>query len=378
VSVAGRAVFEGGATIDCSFECQSMRIEGKGFGPAGQMSVNGSLMVRGNADLDASVRVSGSVRAGDLDVAGHLRSGPLSAHRLRVGGHLEVRGTLEAEEVDAGGHMTAHGEVKIRNLRVGGHAKVGGGAISGEIRIRGHFDTTGKLTFGRLQVYGNTLLPGGSAGEKLTSLGKIVFDGDASCKELEVSGTAKARGVLSTENVSLKGALIASGNLKASKRFQVWGSADIAGALECETLDIGGKLVADRASATNRTAVAGEVRTTKGLKSEALVVGKGSKVTGPIIGGSIDIGSEADMGSLWGIPWWQGGLGRPTAVEDIHGGNIVIRAHSAAGHIFGRNVMMEEGAMAEEVVYTGEVKLPKKYFLQKPPRKVDTLPEPPF
>ena len=376
VSVTGRVSLEGPVTIDCDFNCQSMRVEGKGFGPSGDIRVNGDLVVEGSADIDASIKVSGSVRAGDLDIGGHLRTGQVSTHRLRVGGHLEVRGTLEAEEVDVGGQMTVIEEVKINNLRVGGHAKLGGGSITGDIRVRGHFSTTRKLAFGRLQVYGNMVLPAGSAGEKLSTLGRVEFDGDAFCKELEVTGSARVRGVLSAESFDLKGNLRALEGPHVSKRFQVWGAADVTGPLECETLGVGGRLVAESVSATNRTDIGGEVRTSRGLKSKSVVVGKGSKVTGPIFAMKVEIGSDTDLGSMWGLPWWRGALGRLTTVEDIHGGDVKIRQHCRVGRVFAKTVELGEGSTAEEIVYTGEVKLPQKYFLTKPLRRVDSLPEP--
>jgi cytoskeletal protein CcmA (bactofilin family) len=375
VVVTGRAHFEGEVIIESDFECQSMRVEGKGFGPGGDIRIRGSLLVEGDADIDASARVSGSVRAGDLDVGGHFRSGRLSTNRLRVGGHLETHGTLEAKEVDVGGHMTVLDEVKIDNLRVGGHVKIGGGSVSGDSRIRGHFTTSKKLTFGRLETYDNTVLPPGSTGERLAVLGRVEFDGDSFCRELEVTGTAKARGKLSAENVNLKGNLFASGNLQISKRLQVWGGADIGGALACETLGVGGKLVVDSVSASNRTDIAGEVRAEHGVKSAIVVVGKGSKVTGPIYAKNADIGGEADLGSVWGLPWWRWTLGRPTTVEDVHGGTVKVRSHSRAEHIFGKTVELEDGAMAEEIVYTDQIRLPSKCFLTKPPRKVEDLPE---
>jgi cytoskeletal protein CcmA (bactofilin family) len=378
VFVTGTARFEGEVTIDSDFVCQSMRVEGKGFGPGGDVRINGSLQVEGRADIDASARVSGPVRAGDLDVGGHFRSLQLSTNRLRIGGHLEARGALEAKEVDVGGHMTVVGEVKIDNLRVGGHAKIGGGSISGDVRIRGHFDTSKKLAFGRMETYGNTVLPPGSSGERLAILGRVEFDGDSFCRELEVTGTAKSRGKLSAENFSLKGNLIASGGVQVSKRFQVWGTADVGGTLACGTLAVGGKLVADEASAAERIDVVGEAGTNRGLKSATVVVGKGSKVAGPIYAENADVGSDADLGSIWGLPWWRGMLGRLTTVEDVHGGTIRIRSQSRAGRIFGKIVEMEEGAMAEEVVYTDQIKLPRRYFLTKPPRKVEELPDHPI
>ncbi|HXY56426.1 MAG TPA: hypothetical protein VEH01_02320 [Nitrososphaerales archaeon] len=374
VVVTGRAHFEGDVTIDGDFECQSMRVEGKGFGPGGDVRVNGDLGVEGSADIDASARVTGSVKAGDLDVGGHLKSGRLVTNRLRVGGHLEARGTLVATEVDVGGHMTVLEEVEIGNLRVGGHAKIGGGSVRGDARIRGHFIASKKIAFGRLETYGNVTLPSGSSGERLASLGRVDFAGESSCKELEVTGTAKARGTLTVENIDLKGNFLASGDLLASKRVQVWGSADIGGALTCETLGVGGKLVAVSATASNRVDIAGEVRTNRGLKSATVVVGKGSRIIGPIYAESTDIGGDVDLGSVWGLPWWRGTLGRLTAVEDIHGGNVTIRPHSRAGRIFGRRIEMGEGAIADEVVYTDLIKLPGRHLLTKPPRKVEELP----
>ena len=374
IIVAGRAYFDGEVTIDGDFECQSIRVEGKGFGPGGDVRINGSLTVEGSADIDASARVSGSVKAGSLDVAGHFRSGMLKTDRLRVGGHLETRGSLDANEVDVGGHMTVLDEVKILNLRVGGHAKIGGGSVKGDVRVRGHFGTTKKVAFGRLETYGNVALPSGSTGERLTVLGRIEFEGDSFCKDLEVTGTAKARGNLSAENVNVKGNLFASGNLQVSKRFQVWGEAGISGALTCETLGVGGKLAADSISASNRADITGEVRAGRGLKSATVVVGRGSKVAGPIFAESVEVGSEADFGSVWGLPWWRGALGSLTTVEDVHGGSVKLGSHSRAGHIFGRMVEVEEGAAAEEVVYTDQVKLPGRHSLSNPPRKVEELP----
>ena len=378
VVVTGRALLEGTVTIDCDFESRSMRAEGKGFGPGGDVSVNGSLTVRETADVDASARVSGEVQAKDLDIGGHFRSGKITTARLRVGGHLEVRGTLDAAEVDVGGHMTVTDEVKIHNLLVGGHTKVGGGSIDGDIRVRGHFTTSRKLVFGRFEAYGNLVLPAGSEGERLTALGRVEFDGDSSCKELEVTGTTKVRGTLTAENINLKGTLASSGDLQVSKRIQVWGTADVGRAIECETLGVGGKLVADRASATKRIDIAGELRTVQGLKSVTVTVGKGSKVSGPIYAEKVDVGSLADLGSVWGLPWWRGALGRLTTVEDVHGQEVILRSNTRAGHIFGKSVEMEDGAMAEEITFTDQIKLPGRYFLTKPPTKVENLPSDPL
>ena len=94
VVVTGTAHFDGRAAIDCNFQCRTMRLEGRGWGPGGDVAVHGDLEVTESADLDASVRVTGAIVGGELDIGGHLRSGPVRSTRLRVGGHLEVGGQL--------------------------------------------------------------------------------------------------------------------------------------------------------------------------------------------------------------------------------------------------------------------------------------------
>jgi len=376
VAVTGDAHFEGPVTINCDFECKTMRVEGRGFGPGGDVVINGNLTVQEGADIDASATVKGTVHAAVMDVGGHLTSESLSTKRLRVGGHLKAKGKLEAEEVDVGGHMTIVDEVAITNLRVGGHAEVGGGHISGETRVRGHLSTTRKLSFGRLQVFGNMVLPAGSSGDSLSAMGKVEFVGDSSCKELEVTGTTKARGDLTTEKVEVKGTLEVSGTFHSS-RLQVWGTAVVGGPLECEDLAVGGKIEAESVTASDRVNIVGQART-KGLRSKTVVVGKGSKVVGPIIADSVEVGSEADLGSMWGLPWWRGTFGSMTTVEDVYGKEVRIGTQSKARRVFGETITMEEGSMADEVFYTKEVNLPRKFFVAKQPVKTAKLPEPPF
>lgn len=125
---------------------------------------------------------------------------------------------------------------------------------------------------------------------------------------------------------------------------------------------------------------AGEARTARGLKAKSVLVGKGSRVRGPIVAEQVQIGSQMDFGSIWGLPWWRGTLGRMAAVEDVYGGEVKVENHSRAKRIFGEKVVLEEGSMADQVIYTKEVKLPlhKRYFLEKPPMKTEKLPDSPI
>jgi cytoskeletal protein CcmA (bactofilin family) len=376
VVVAGTAHFDGRVTIDCDFECQAMRLEGRGWGPGGDVLVDGDLEVHDVADIDASLRVTGRITAGDLDVGGHLRSGPLKSKRLRVGGHLETRGKLESGDVDVGGHMTVRDEVALSNLRVGGHAKIGGGTIEGEVKVRGHLTTEKPLAFGSVQVYGHTTLPAGTSGDRLSAYGRVEFEGDADCKNLEVAGDARVRGDCNSDDVEVKGRLNVTGRMHVSRKFRVFGAADARGAIECGALGVSGRLAAERISASDKADVVGEVNTSRGLKSASVAIGKGSKVTGPLIGDQIEVGKEMDFGSAWGLPWWRGALGRTTTVDDVYGKTVRIGSNSRAKRVFGDIVELENGSIAEEVNYTKEVKLPTNYYLNKPPVKMAKVPDP--
>lgn len=379
VVVTGATYFKGPVTLDCDFECQSIRVEGRGFGPGGDVVVHGDLTVHGIADIDASVNVDGAISAESLDVGGHLESGTLTSNRVRVGGHMTTKGSLYAENIDVGGHMRVFDEVKLVNLRVGGHAEVGGGTISGKVKVRGHFMTTRKLTYGQLQVFGHLRLPGGSSGERLLAAGKVEFDGDTSCKVLEVNGAAKVQGNCSVDEARVNGKLVVSGDLFVSKKLEVLGTAEVSQELKSENLGVGGRLAAERISVISQADLAGEVETSRGLSAESIIVRKGSRIAGPLVGQEIDVGKDVDSGGgPWGNAWmkWYP-IGRVTTVEDLYGKAVRIRTHSRALRVFGEVVEMEEGSMADEVVYTDKVELPKNYHLNKSPVKTTKLPGPP-
>ena len=375
VVVAGAVVLHGRTAIDCDLECQSLSLEGKGWGPEGDVTINGGLEVHGSADVDATLRVSGELVAGELDVAGHLKSGQLQSGRLRVGGHLETRGSAVAGDVDVGGHMKVHGAVTFQSLRVGGHAEVGGGTIAGEIKARGHVISHGPLRFGTVQTYGHLTLPRGSVGERLSVLGKVEFEGDAVCRSLEVTGDAMVHGDCDAAEVEVKGNLDVKGKTRVQGKLRVFGTAASRGAVESGAVGVSGRLTAERVSADSADIV-GEVNTSQGLKARSISVGKASTVTGALIGEVVDIGKEMDFGSIWGLPWWRSAMGRTTSVEDIYAKSVRVGSNSRARRVCAEVVRLEDGAIADEVVYTKELDLPKHYHLAKPPVKTAQLPQP--
>ena len=378
VVVTGTAYIEGPADIDCNFECGRMRVEGKGFGPSGNVVVKGELLAQGELEIDASAEVRGTITAESIDVGGHLESLGATSKGVRVGGHMKIKGSVKAEDVDVGGHMTVDGNVDIANLRVGGHAEIGGGSIKGDIKVRGHFRTFGKLSYGTIQVYGHLTLPAGSEGESLTAHGKVDFEGDAFCKVLEVNGVANAKGDLATDSLKVNGKLDVRGSLKAEEKIEVFGSAETKGKVECGTFLAGGRMVANSVIASGKVDVGGEIWTSRGLKAKEITVGAGSRVNGPVVGEIVEVGKGMVFGGFWANVSTMHTLGRLTRVDDVYGKEVRVEKYSQAKRIFGETIRMQAGSMADEANYTKEADISEGVHLEKPPKKVDRLPEPPL
>lgn len=378
VTVNGTAYFEGPVTIGCDFECGRMRVEGRGFGPSGNVVVRGSLLAHGDLEIDASAEVDGTVAAERVDVGGHFESLGITSKGVRVGGHMQTKGSLRADDVDVGGHMSVSETVDISNLRVGGHAEIGGGTIRGDIKVRGHFRTSGKLSYGTVQVYGSLVLPAGSSGETVTAFGRVEFEGDARCKSLEVNGVARAKGGLEVSTLKVNGKLDVEGSLKVAEKFEVLGSAEVKDRVACGALAVGGRLVADRVESSGVAEVGGQLLTKSWLKAKDVAVGAGSRVGGPIVGESIEIGKGIVFGGFWAQMSTVRTLGHPTRVDDVYGKDVRVEKYSQAKRIYGETVRMQPGSMAEEVNYSKVADISEGVHLEKPAKKVDRLPEAPY
>ena len=269
-------------------------------------------------------------------------------------------------------------DVEIAGLRAGGHVQIGGGKISGEIKVRGHFTSAKKLTYGRVQVFGHLQLPAGSSGEQLVALGKVEIDGDTTCKVIEINGVGKVRGNCTASSVKVNGKFEATGSLLVSDRLEVNGSAETKKELECGMLSVGGRLDADSIVATGQAVVAGDVRTGRGLKAKAVQVGTRSRVSGPIIGDTVEVGTSVDLGGFWAHATSLRSIGRMTRVDDIWGREVSINRYSQAKRIYADIVKMQSGSIAWQVNYTKEVDVPEQTKLGEPPKKVERLPEPPL
>jgi cytoskeletal protein CcmA (bactofilin family) len=376
VVVTGGAYFSGSVTIECDFECESMKVSGQGYGSGGNVEVKGNLTVHKSADVAASLKVAGDFKADNVDVGGHLEAKSLVSKLTRIGGHMKIDGGLEAEKVDVGGHMSVLGIVKLGDLYVGGHAELGGGAIVGRIELRGHLSSTSRLEFGELESFGHIRLPGGSTGRKIQVLGKVEFLGDAICKDMQIKGVAKVFGDYSGEDVEVSGKFEVLGSMSITKKVEIYGVADVGKEVNCESLTVCGKLRADSILADVDAEVGGKVETSRGLKAKSILVRKGACVEGPLVGQQVEIGKMSSAMSSWGGSLWPS-TGR-TSVEDVYGNKVRIGRCSRARLVFAEDAEMDEESFAEKVTYTNDLKLPASYRLGTPPLKTSMLPEPPI
>src|SRR5208283_787281 len=203
--------------------------------------------------------------------------------------------------------------------------------------------------------------------------------GDATCRVIEVKGVANAKGNLSTEEIDVLGKLRVSGSITASKELKVIGVADVAKRVECQKLTVEGRLSADRAIVTEEADVSGELRTVLGMKSSTITVRRGARVTGPLVGGQVEVGEKPGFGQ-WPSVWseMRQGVGQMTHVEDVYGRSVRIGAYSQAKRVFAEEVQMENGSVADQVTYTRNLKLTPNHYIHQPPQKTAKLPDPPL
>jgi cytoskeletal protein CcmA (bactofilin family) len=375
VTVTGGARFEGDAEIGCDFQCDTLAVE------RGALKVTGDLTVLKGMDVAHTVKANGTVRAGEIEVGGKMFAGSVSCGgTVRVGGVVDVAKTFEAYTIDVGGKVRIGGAVKLRDLSVGGLAEVGGGTISGKAKVGGVFESTAPLEFGDLQVYGKCSLPAGSKGKRVASSGKLSVGGDLDCEEVQVGGVADVRGDCRSKTVRVNGKLDVSGSLSASGSLDNFGSCEVRGDFAGGELHVGGRFKASKAIVENQAEIAGEVETSRGMKAKSIVVGSGSKVRGPLVGGRVELSKSRLVMADWGANWMGQAIsmrmvGRMTYAEDIYGDEVVLGPSTRCRNIFAKTVELETGSIVEQVTYTDELRLGHhKVHLTRPSEKVERLP----
>ena len=375
IIVTGEANFDGAAELNSDFECGTLKAS-----HGGVLRIKGNLTVRTKLDVVHSVEAYGAISAEEIDVGGKIRSKSITCKSIRVGGVVSVMESLAAESVDVGGKVLVRGPVKLVDLGVGGLAEVGGGSITGQIRVGGKFESSSALKFGDLQVLGRTNLPGGCIGDKIQSTGKLVVSGDLECKEVDAHGVAEIRGHCKSTKVEVGGKLEIYGSLQVADRVEIYGTTVVHDELTCASLVIGGKFRAKKAIVGGEIDIAGDSETREGLRGNVVYVRGGSTCGGPIVGNRVDIGGSKMIVANWSRKWMGQSavihlVGKMTRVEDVYGGTVTLGKSTRCRKVFGDTVEVQNGVVAEEIVYTRELRgdLGRVYFSQ-PPRKVSDLP----
>ena len=397
VVVSGGVYLEGKAYVNCDLECDSIesgiflskhaeissggqraRLDLTGR-YVGKLEVNGNLMVNKQLNVSHSVTVKGSIDAGDIDVGGRIQADTIKCNRIRVGGRADIQHMFEAQSVEVGGKVVAQGTVKIGDLNVGGEVDVGGGSITGNIRVGGRFSSKTPLEFGELLVYGKGSLPAGCKGRKVSTFGKLEVAGDLTCDVIEAGGVIEVSGNCHAQKVEVGGKLEVEGSL-FSDRVEGYGHIEIDGTLETGTLRVSGKLEAMKIIAREEADVSGKIETDHGLKSKLVTVRGGSRFEGVLIGDCVEVGKSADLSSggwgNWAARW--AAVGAMARVDDVYAAEVVMGPMSQASHIFAARVSLEQCSAIWQVTYTDELKIAEGAGMSEAPKKVDTLPKPPF
>ena len=378
VIVTGGAYFQGAAELNCDFECDSLKVDGGGV-----LKVHGNLTVHKKLDVVHSIEADGSVKAEEIDVGGKIYAKAIDCKKMRVGGIVDATDSLVAESVDVGGRVIAPGTVRIVDLVVGGQAKVGGGTISGNIRVGGSFESRSQLEFGDIQVFGHTTLYDKCKGHRISTFGKVSASGDLDCEEIDVDGVTEIHGNCTSKRIQVNGRLRVHGALESTEYIEVYGSVDVQREVKSPNLKIGGRFRALKAEINGDIDLAGVVETAKGLQSNAIIVRSGSKCAGPIIGDRVEVGKSGLVIANWNKKW--AGqfaalhlIGKMTRVEDIYGKEVFLGSSSQSGKVYADVVEVNDGTMADEILYTTELRgSVEKALFQHPPRKVTELPTPP-
>jgi cytoskeletal protein CcmA (bactofilin family) len=243
--------------------------------------------------------------------------------------------------------------------------------------VRGNFSASSGLDYGELQTYGHVVLPANSKGDKMSASGRVEFGGDTFCRVLDVKGVVKVAGNCNSESIEVGGKLNVAGSLSVSKDLKIFGVTEVLGQVKCESIIVGGRLKAASILVDEEADIDGEIESMRGLKAKSIIVRRGSRVVGPLVGKQIEIGKST---GAWRFP--MGGRlassGRNTSVEDVHGGTIRLGPASRAKLVFAEILEMDDGSHADQVTYTNALKLHMNNLLNKPTMKTSELPDPPL
>ncbi|MDG6904267.1 MAG: hypothetical protein JRN20_00620 [Nitrososphaerota archaeon] len=108
ITVTGNMYFEGGADVNCSLECDMLRVDHFGV-----VRIAGDLTVHSELDIIHSIEVSGAVNAGAITGEGKIHSDSIMAKKIRANGLMEVKTKLIAEQAVLTGEADIAGRIEV-------------------------------------------------------------------------------------------------------------------------------------------------------------------------------------------------------------------------------------------------------------------------
>lgn len=294
VVVSKAAYFEGSAEVNCSLECETLKVGYRGRQP---LRIDGNLTVHKKLEIRESIEVSGTIQAEEIDVVGKIRAQSIKCDRFNALGNASVMGNLD-------------------------------------------------------------------------------------CDDMEISKVTNVQGNCVAKTVGVNGQLRLQGTLESTESLVIYGSTDVSQVVKSPSLKIGGKFRALRAEIGGEIDLAGEAETTQGLLCNTVIIATGSKCTGPIVGDRVEVGKSGAVLMDWSKSWAGQSLklrviGKGTRVEDVYGKLVSLGASSQSNKVYSEIVEFEQGAVANQVQYSGEIRGPiQTGHFQRTPRKVTKLPIP--
>lgn len=110
-----------------------------------------------------------------------------------------------------------------------------------------------------------------------------------------------------------------------------------------------------------------------------MIIRSGSRFEGVLIGDHVEVSKRADLsygGWGWATKWVAAGA--MARVDDVYANEVVLGPMSQAARIFAAKVTLEQCSSTWQVNYTDELKIAEGAAVSEAPKKVDTLPKPPF
>ena len=198
----------------------------------------------------------------------------------------------------------------------------------------------------------------GGKGEDIDVGGRLNSEGDLKFNKIDVGGRVKIDGNAQGKEIKVGGKLKVSGKLKIEGDIRVGGKVEVDENLNVDLIKVGGKIFAKRIEG-KREIETTVLETLDGAKAPRIVINRGGKVRGPLMGEEIILKDKVKA-------------------EDIYADTVFLRKGCNVGKIFAREVSIESKTRVQRVYYTQSLLTDKLVKYAYPPEKVKEVPQSPI